>query len=101
MDFGDGYPLKDVPVIEVNFFFVPGNSGGPIFDAETGRVFAYVKGMHTPKINEFLDSAFPITKSKLPAGMSDQYIADIRAVYSIGLMLDRVRTELEKFGVQL
>ena len=37
MDFGDGYPLKDVPVIEVNFFFVPGNSGGPIFDAETGR----------------------------------------------------------------
>lgn len=99
LDTGDGYPLQDVPVIEVNFFFVPGNSGGPIFDAETGRAFAYVKGMQTPKINEFLDTAAPVTQ--LPAGMSNQYIAGIRAVYSVGLMLDRVRTELEKFGVQL
>jgi S1-C subfamily serine protease len=31
---GDGYPLLDTPVVEVNFFFVPGNSGGPVFDAE-------------------------------------------------------------------
>ncbi len=101
LDCGDGYPLKDVPVIEVNFFFVPGNSGGPIFDAETGRAFAYVKGMQTPKINEFLDTAAPVTQQSLPAGMSNQYIAGIRAVYSIGLMLDRVQSELEKFGVQL
>jgi hypothetical protein len=97
LDTGDGHPLIDTPVIEVNFFFVPGNSGGPIFDAETGRAFAYVKGMRTPKVNEFLDSAH----IPLPAGMPKEYVAGIRAVYSLGLMLDRVRTELEGFGVQL
>jgi V8-like Glu-specific endopeptidase len=100
-DSEDGHPLVDVPVVEVNFFFVPGNSGGPVFDAETGRAFAYVKGLQTPKINEILDTALPMTQQKLPAGMPNEYIAGIRAVYSVGLMLDRVRTELEKFGVQL
>lgn len=54
-DAGDGHPLLDAPVVEVNFFFVPGNSGGPVFDAETGRAFAYVKGLQTPKINERLE----------------------------------------------
>lgn len=33
--------LPDVPVLEVNFLFVPGNSGGPVFDAETGRVIGF------------------------------------------------------------
>jgi Trypsin-like peptidase domain len=94
---GDGYPLTDIDVLEVNFFFVPGNSGGPIFDAETGRAFAYVKGMRTPKVNEFVDKAY----IDLPEGMSPDYITGTRVVYSIGLMLDRVRPELEQFGVQL
>lgn len=93
----DGYPLVDATLVEVNFFFVPGNSGGPIFDAETGRAFAYVKGFKTPKINEFMDTAF-ITP---PDHVSKDYIAGIRAVYSIGLTLDPVREHLEKFGVKL
>lgn len=96
---GDGYPLVDTQVIEVNFFFVPGNSGGPIFDAETGRAFAYVKGLSTPKINEFIDTAHD--GLALPQNMAKEYIAGIRAVYSVGLTLDRVRTQLEQFGVQL
>ena len=96
-DSGDGYPLIDTLVVEVNFFFVPGNSGGPIFDAETGRAFAYVKGLSTPKINEFVDTAV----IALPTTIAKEYVAGIRAVYSIGLTLDRVRDELEKFGVQL
>jgi hypothetical protein len=96
-DSGDGHPLKDTLVVEVNFFFVPGNSGGPIFDAETGRAFAYVKGLSTPKINEFVDTAV----IPLPATIAKEYVAGIRAVYSVGLTLDRVRDELEKFGVQL
>jgi hypothetical protein len=93
--------LKTLMVRQVcyrlNFPFVSGNSGGPIFDAENGRAFAYVKGLHTPKINEFVDSA----QIQLPANIQKEYIADIRAVYSIGLTLDRVRDQLEQFGVQL
>jgi hypothetical protein len=96
-DSGDGHPLIDTLLVEVNFIFVPGNSGGPIFDAETGRAFAYVKGFRTPKIHEFLDTA----GIDLPENMAKEYVAGIRAVYSVGITLDRVRDELEKFGVQL
>ena len=52
-DAGNRHPLKDTLVVEVNFHFVPGISGGPVFDAETGRAFAYVKGSSNPKVNEF------------------------------------------------
>jgi len=37
VDSGDGHPLKDTTVVEVNFLFVPGNSGGPIFEARTRK----------------------------------------------------------------
>jgi V8-like Glu-specific endopeptidase len=96
-DAGDGHPLKDTLVVEVNFHFVPGNSGGPVFDAETGRAFAYVKGSTNPKINEFVDTA----QIKVPEHLPKEYITGIRVVYSIGLTLDRVQEELEKFGVTL
>ncbi|PYV63641.1 MAG: hypothetical protein DMG97_37140 [Acidobacteria bacterium] len=33
-----------VPMLEVNFLFVPGNSGGPIFRATNGFVVGYVHG---------------------------------------------------------
>lgn len=97
-DSGDGHPLVDIPVVEVNFLFVPGNSGGPVFDAETGRAFGYVKGMNTPKIGERVEKCTHITP---PAHIPNEYIASIQAVYSVGLTLDRVRTELEQFGVKL
>lgn len=95
---GDGHPLVNVPVVEVNFFFVPGNSGGPIFHAETGRVFAYVKGSFTPKISERVETCSVVTP---PDGIQTQYISAIHAVYSMGLTLERVRPQLEQFGVQL
>jgi hypothetical protein len=98
-DAGDGHPLTDTLVVEVNFMFVPGNSGGPVFDAETGRAFAYVKGFTNPKINEFVDTAYPATKR--PDHVQPEYLTGIRAVYSIGLTLDRVQSILESFGVQL
>ncbi len=97
-DSGDGHPLNNTPVVEVNFLFVPGNSGGPIFDAETGRAFAYVKGLTTPKVNERLETCTMFTP---PANVPTQYIAGIHAVYSIGLTLERVRPQLERFGVKL
>ena len=96
---GDGHPLMDVPIVEVNFLFVPGNSGGPIFDAETGRAIAYVKGFRTHKIQERAEQCFPQTQ--VPEGLSNTYMSCVNAVYSIGLTLDRVRTELEQFGVKL
>lgn len=98
-DGGDGHPLTNTLVVEVNFMFVPGNSGGPIFDAENGRAFAYVKGFTSPKINEFVDTAHPATQR--PPNVQPEYLTGIRAVYSIGLTLDRVQEVLEGFGVQL
>jgi hypothetical protein len=99
MDHGDGHPLMDVQVVEVNFLFVAGNSGGPIFEAETGRAIAYVKGFRTHKIQEKAEQCFPTTQ--IPAGLSNVYLDSVHAVYSVGLTLDRVRPELEQFGVKL
>lgn len=95
---GDGHPLKDRMVIEVNFLFVPGNSGGPIFDAETGRAIAYVKGFQYHKIAEVHERCRLIP---VPAGMADEYLDSVYAVYSSGLTLEPVRAELEGFGVSL
>jgi hypothetical protein len=98
LNFKNDTPLKDASVIEVNFLFVPGNSGGPIFDAETGRALAYVKGFRYPKIAEGEETCNLIA---VPDGMQPKYLSAIYAVYSVGLTLDRVRAHLEKFGVTL
>ena len=98
MDFNDGYPLKDTTIIEVNFMFVPGNSGGPIFDRETGRVLGYVKGFSYPKIAEKAETCNLI---QAPAGLNPAYLTAIYAVYSIGLTLAPAQPHLEQFGVKL
>jgi hypothetical protein len=98
MDFNDGYPLKDVSIVEVNFMFVPGNSGGPIFEANTGRVVAYVKGFLNPKIADKKETCNLIP---VPAGLGADYLTAVYAVYSVGLTLFPVREALEKFGVKL
>ncbi len=95
---GDGHPLKDAMILEVNFLFVPGNSGGPIFDAETGRVVAYVKGFQRHKIQEVHETCQLIP---IPPGMSEEYLDSVYAVYSLGLTLEPVRAQLEEFGVSL
>jgi len=99
IDHQDGHPLPDTQVVEVNFMFVPGNSGGPIFEAETGRAIAYVKGFRTHKIQEAAQQCFPTTQ--VPNGISTTYLDAVHAVYSIGLTLDLVRDRLEQFGVKL
>lgn len=95
---GDGHPLTGIKVLEVNFLFVPGNSGGPIFDAETGRAVAYVKGFRTHKIQEREETCNLIP---VPAGTQSNYLGCVYAAYSVGLTLDRVRNRLEHFGVNL
>lgn len=98
LDAGDGHPLKDTMVLEVNFLFVPGNSGGPIFDADSGRVIAYVKGFQKHKIQELHERCSLIA---VPEGMNAEYLDSVYAVYSVGLMLEPVRAQLENFGVFL
>jgi hypothetical protein len=98
LDANDGHPLKNVEVLDVNFLFVPGNSGGPIFDAETGRVVSYVKGFRDYKIKEKQEQCQLIT---VPTGLQPNYLQSIYAVYSLGLRFLPVQHELEKFGVQI
>lgn len=94
-----GFLLTDVPIIEVNFLFVSGNSGGPLFLAETGRAIGFVHGYRTQKIREKVETVTLIPA--LPAGMSGTYIENQSALYSLGIGLSRVRVYLEQFGVTL
>jgi S1-C subfamily serine protease len=94
-----GISLTDIPVIEVNFLFVPGNSGGPIFAADTGRVLAFVHGYRTQKIQERVETVTLIPT--LPQGVASTYISNQSALYSLGIKLNRVRSHLERFGVSL
>jgi S1-C subfamily serine protease len=96
LDTGDGHPQKDRMILEVNFLFVPGNSGGPIFDARRGRVMAYVKGFRSHKIQERQEVC---NLTPVPAGLQKDYLTAVHAVYSIGLTLEPIQNRLEQFGV--
>lgn len=98
LESGDGHPLLNRMVLEVNFLFVPGNSGGPIFEADTGRVVAYVKGFSATKIKENQERCALIA---LPEGLPQDYLNAVYAVYSNGLTLEPVRHHLEAHGVTL
>jgi Trypsin-like peptidase domain len=91
-------PTKPLNTVEVNFMFVPGNSGGPIFDAQTGRVMAFVHGFASPEIKQ----DYVETNAKnVAAGAPNRHMQSLHAIYSIGIRLDNVRAELEGFGVVL
>ena len=92
-------PLTNVPYVEVNFLFVPGNSGGPVFAAETGRVLGFVRGFRAIKIKESVANVTMI--QQLPLGMSNQYVENLNAIYSVAVKLDFIRTTIEGFGVTL
>ena len=82
-----------------NARFVPGNSGGPVFSAETGRVMGFVRGFRTLKIREQVATTTMIPQ--LPAGISNQYIENLNAIYSVAVKLDFIRSTIEGFGVSL
>ncbi len=92
-------PLQNVPTIEVNFLFVPGNSGGPVFATNTGRVLGFVRGYRAVKIRETIATATMIPQ--MPLGLSNQYVESLSAVYSTAVKLDFVRATIESFGVTL
>jgi hypothetical protein len=93
-----GPATTQINTIEVNFLFVPGNSGGPIFDAETGRVFAFVHGF---KDSEIVQRFAATNSQNVNQGAPTQHVQALHAVYSLGIRLDAIRTELEGFGVTL
>lgn len=92
-------PLQQVPYIEVNFLFVPGNSGGPVFSAETGRVLGFVRGFRAVKIRETVATVTMV--QQLPLGIPNQYIENLNAIYSVAVKLDFIRSAIEGFGVTL
>jgi hypothetical protein len=94
-----GIVLQNTPILEVNFLFVPGNSGGPIFDAETGRVIAFVHGYNTVKIRERVEQVTMINPP--PQGIAGSYIENLNALYSLGIKMERARPHLENLGVTL
>jgi S1-C subfamily serine protease len=84
--------------LEVNFLFVPGNSGGPIFDAETGRVLAFVHGFRDTQIVQRFSDTAPVN---VTVGAPQKHVESLHAIYSIGIRLDGLRTALEGFGATL
>jgi Trypsin-like peptidase domain len=99
MQLDTGQVVSDVSIIEVNFLFVPGNSGGPVFDAETGRVGGFVQGYRTTKIREKVEQVTMLTD--LPNGLGRQYVENLNALYSVGIRIECVRTIIENFGVRI
>lgn len=88
----------ELSTVEVNFLFVPGNSGGPIFDAETGRVLAFVHGfLNREIIQKYVDT----NAQHVAAGAAPKHVQSLHAVYSLGIRLENIRGELEKVGVTL
>jgi hypothetical protein len=78
--------------------FVSGNSGGPVFDPETGRVVGMVQGIQWFKIAEQLVTVNP-GPNQLPLGVPPVYVAPVLAVYSRAVKLDCFRTVLDGFGI--
>ena len=89
----EGVDLRQVQVIEVNFLFVPGNSGGPVFDAKTGRVIGYVYGYNDVKIRDKLETS----QIDPPEGQSRQYIRATSAVYSYAISVFHIQDWLKEY----
>jgi Trypsin-like peptidase domain len=88
----------ELSTVEVNFMFVPGNSGGPIFDCETGRVLAFVHGFTDRQIvQRFVDTG----QDKIAEGAPPKHVQALHAVYSLGIKLDNISAELGAAGVSL
>jgi S1-C subfamily serine protease len=85
----------DLPMLETNFMFVSGNSGGPVFSAETGNVIGMVQGYRTVKVGEHL---MQVTSPKNP-NLPTEYYSAVQAVYSGGIKCDAFRTALESFSI--
>jgi Trypsin-like peptidase domain len=93
----------DVPIIEVNFLFVSGNSGGPIFDADNGRVIGFVHGYRAFPTNERLieipDAKWP--GGKRPDGAPTHSLQSEAAIYSVGVRVETLKELLVGYGASI
>jgi len=102
--------IKGKRLLETQFNFVKGNSGGPIFSEETGKIVGIVTGFR-PVLQGANDYAaifqnaseqltgeayyYPVDKLILNPGFSIKRVTSIAAVpYSYGVSCDEIRTSL-------
>ncbi|MFC1629744.1 serine protease [Patescibacteria group bacterium] len=98
--------MKNVSIVEVNFLFVPGNSGGPVFDASTGEALAYVHGFRSillkTRIIEAKLSKSLIGKIKnFLKGIPNKFIDTEKAIYSSGVTVDNIKEFLGQHKIQV
>lgn len=86
-------------VLEVNFLFVPGNSGGPVFDSRTGRALGFVHGYQAEKVGEKVSEVTMI--HDLPDGIGKRYIESLHAIYSLAIQIRSILPLLQRFGVSV
>ena len=89
----------NIPLLEVNFMFVSGNSGGPVFDPETGRVVGMVQGIQWFKIAEQVVARNLSQNQQIPLPLPPMYVAPVLAIYSRAVKLNCFKTVLEGFGI--
>jgi hypothetical protein len=77
--------------------FNPGNSGGPVFDTETGRAIALVQGFKTINILT-REVDVPTTLTPVKYGL-ESYISNVTASYSVGIALFPLEAILSRHGV--
>lgn len=75
------YTNDNVTCYEFTVAFNPGNSGGPIFNIETGEVIAIVHGYNSIPI-QFAKEKIP---DHLNADLGDEAVSVVRSNYSIGM----------------
>lgn len=75
---------KDKYLYEFTIAFNPGNSGGPIFDLETGRIVSIVKGFRAIPIATTERIIQEAAKKNLKNYTEDSFIETLHAVYSVG-----------------
>lgn len=89
--------LPNISLIEVSFLFVSGNSGGPVFDARTGKVVGFVNSYNAIKIKEQVETAS--VNLVIPKTLQRQYIDTVQALYSYAIRVTCVRDFLLARGV--
>ena len=93
-----GYDMYDFTMS-----FNPGNSGGPIFDATSGKVVALVHGyIHQPiNIKEVALSNEDKKKLQIHQYVAPTFINSLNAVYSKGFAISGLRKILEQHNIEL
>jgi len=96
---------RQVDIVEVNFLFVPGNSGGPIYDPQTGEVMAYVGGFRSiifkNVIKQLGKKTFLERVKNIIKGVPIKFVDVDKAIFSYGLSVSNIKSFLAKFNIKV